>query len=375
MCKTDTARPSAALIYSNVAKSYTEQANIDKLRQKSTFERRSKALETALELQSKVIRPARPDCIKGVKMAFCERGDTFVKPTFCNFEHCQWCGQNGSSAHQRRINRMMPGVEKWDALSYLVVTIPYEIRGFYASKKALNKFRTFVRRKLKKDGFDTAAMRWHWAGDCPDCKHKKKESKDKCVTCFGTGCGSSWHPHLNILLPAGNRGKVTAYNPKSFELKKEYLNGWRQSLATWFHKEHKHIKEFEKHQFKTNIYHNYVPAVGSMYYSKKAKQLVKMDAVTYMRRVKHKVNYITRATLRHPDMEFYTVTLKGYNNMSHIGVWEKSKPEPMACPCCGGELKWYADTVEKWHELRKNLVEIAPGMYFLNFLSMEDPPS
>jgi hypothetical protein len=369
------ARPAkAGLINTNIAKSCTSLYEHAKTEQKRIFEKRQTALSKAEELAKKVKAPAQSTCIRAVRMAYCESGHMFLKPVFCNKESCEYCGENNSPAHDRRIGAILPNVLKWPALSYLVITIPYNLRPLYDNRKSLNEFRTFIRRKLKKDGFTTATLRYHFAGDCQTCKGKGRKN-NPCDSCNSTGSGSAWHPHLNILLPAGNNGSVTAYKPGTCLIRPEYLAGWRKSLSAWFKKRHKKLFT-DKTYSKTNIYHNFVPAVGTFYYSKKAKQLVKMDEETFNKKVAHKVRYVTRATMRHPELiQNFEPFFKKFINTSHVGHWDKEPPEPMACPCCEKPLRWYGEHRDKFTELKKSLVEIKPGMYFINFLHDESPPN
>lgn len=375
---TSTARPSGALISSNVAVSCTSLYEQAKIAQKRTTDARLEAQNKAVNLNKQLRKSARPNCMRALRMAHCENNHLFTKPVFCGSESCEYCGQPNSPAHERRIGSILPQVLKWSALSYLVITIPYEIRQLYYSPKHLNDFRTFIRRKLKKDGFTTATLRWHYAGDCHACKKKKKEEQKNCFVCFGTGCGSEWHPHINVLMPAGNNDKVSAYAGDSCKLQPAYLESWRKSLAAWFKKRHK--KLLPDHKYRTNIYHNYVPATGSYYYSKKARQVVQMDEETRVKMMRHRVRYVTRATLRHPDLvNSMELILKKYKNTSHIGHWEKVAPEPMKCPCCEKPLKWYAEPAIKWQELQEkaDLIEVSEGIYFLNFLNHDHlaPPN
>jgi hypothetical protein len=81
----------------------------------------------------------------------------------------------------------------------LIITIPLQIRAYFNSKEALNDFRTYWRRKLKREGYSCGVMRYHWAGED----------------------GYKYAPHINILAPGGyipknKLAKLIAYLPLWF---------------------------------------------------------------------------------------------------------------------------------------------------------------
>jgi len=309
----------------------------------------------ALSLNQKLENKYQNRCVTGVSVGTCGK-HFFYKPVHCGKESCRYCGEDNSQAHKRRVSRVIDQVRTWKAVSYFVITVPEEARNKMKTRQALNDFRNFVRRKLKRDGFTTALVRWHYAGKCNHCGGGKV-ARLGCVFCQGTGCGDTWEPHLNILLPAGNtkrttksgkiKDAVTCYDYGRETLKSAYIDSWRLSLSDWFR---------ENHSVDSvgNFYHNFIAARDK---DKKQK-------------VNHRVRYIMRATLRNEALaDEMSETLKRYKTTTHIGIWKKAKEErlPIACPCCGGELSWYRDVREKWYSPGKTLIEVETGLYYLDW--------
>jgi hypothetical protein len=71
--------------------------------------------------------------------------------------------------------------ENAGAVGYLVITSPLELREKLRDPEALREVARYIRRMLKREGFDYGYYRWHFAGDE----------------------GKTWYPHLNILIPWG----------------------------------------------------------------------------------------------------------------------------------------------------------------------------
>jgi hypothetical protein len=91
----------------------------------------------------------------------------------------------------------MPKIRALENVGYLVVTVPKEIRYELLDKPKLMKFRTDLKAKLKKMGYDRGLMRFHLFGDCKQCQGHG------CETCKQTGAGSNYNPHLNIIIDQG----------------------------------------------------------------------------------------------------------------------------------------------------------------------------
>ena len=322
---------------------------------KTVLKERKNDTEKATELHSKTVKRDRPGCVTGVAVGYCSSNHFFYKPVHCGREWCTYCGEDRSPAHIRRVSRVSDAVLSWDALSYMVVTVPEACRESFMSKQMLNDFRNFVRRKLKRDGFEQAVIRWHWAGSCPTCKGGKERRKT-CAECSGTGAGKTWEPHLNILTPAGNTTRTTkggktkqavkAYDHGRHTLSADYVKSWRESLSEWF----------KKHTGKDavgNIHHNFV---GPHDKAKAAK-------------FRHRLRYVMRSTLRHKELADRLYFLKGYRTTTHLGnVQVKKVKQETCCPLCTKPLRWYSETWEKWNEKKPgDLIDVGSGLYFLRF--------
>lgn len=201
-------------------------------------------------------------CRRGYLVGYTQ-DKVWFKSLHCNREWCQWCGLDYSLPHQRRVMKAWPRVLGMDGpeLGYMVITVPAELREFMKDRQKLTEFRQYWKRKLRrgtawKKGIEYKGqmhlipmhwqinqgfMRWHWAGE----DH------------------TTWHPHLNILIPAGY-------------LHPNLLRQLKVDFAKWMQKKWK----LEKAPV-ANIYYGYT--------KNEAKK-------------KHLVNYITRPTLKHkPD--------------------------------------------------------------------------
>lgn len=314
-------------------------------------------IETALKLAEKVKKEGKrtvSSCITGVKVGLCVNNHHFMKPVFCGKEDCDFCGQDKSPAHNQRISAVIDQVQSWRAVSYLVFGVPEIGWGFLQNKENLNKYRTFIRRKLKRDGFNVGLMRWHYAGDCKQCNNKKGY-KEKCEACNGTGCGDRWQPHLNVLLPAGNtqrttkKGKVkeavSCYEFGQYSLKKEYLEGWRIAIKDWFQ------ENFKIDAPEGNLWHTFISGTDKL---KKQK-------------IFHKVRYILRATLRNKNLSVYmSPMLKHYKNTAKIGIWQKPIKQVKNCPCCGSSIVWVSEPSHVFfsNAIRKK-IEVQAGMFLI----------
>lgn len=331
-------------------------ANRNKKRLAELSERYRKDRNKALKLSENVKKSGRSNCMTGVMLGYCDNNHRFYKPVYCEKESCSYCGADRSPAHRRRAGKIIDTVKMWPALSYLVITVPDSARDYFLTQKTLNEFRRYVKRKLKRDGFTGGFMRWHWSGDCDQC-HNKPNARGACNHCAGTGSGSVYKPHLNILLPAGNtirstkagkeRPAVVCYDQGRETMKKAYLDQWRRDLQQWF-KDHIRVNE------PANIYHNFV--------GRNTKDRVK--------RMCHRVKYVTRATLRNPILvEQVQNFLKGYRNTSKFGAVILQKTNTDApCPCCGKPLKWFQGNIDNWGKVNK--IEVKTGLFYI-----DDPPN
>jgi hypothetical protein len=194
---------------------------------------------------------------------------TYLKSITCGKDWCRDCGRLGSTSHVRRTSIVKPRIlsllEKTGSIQYLVITIPNYLQHHFYKKETLNDFRTYVRRKLKREGIGLGVMRWHWAGDD----------------------GATWKPHLNILQSGGYISKPT-------------LAKWRAELSIWF-------RDYFKLNFKprANFYTHYNDDPD---------------------KVRHWVNYIFRATLTVSANKQAKATIYKYRNTSIIGsakLWDE----------------------------------------------------
>lgn len=198
----------------------------------------------------------------------------FFKVIVCGKEWCKECGKYLSDTHIRRIVRLQPKIDQIGSnMSYLVVTVPTELRKHFLNKELLNQFREYWRRKIKREYPGTKGyIRYHWAGDIDP---------------------TLWHPHLNII-----------WESKGF-IKPDVLQLWRNELSQWFANTLK-LSYYPK----PNLYHAY------------AQDKTKEDL---MKR-KHWLNYVTRATY-HGNNQDVKKTVKGFRNTAPFGKFEKSSEE------------------------------------------------
>lgn len=275
-----------------------------------------------------------PSCSFSLLMLKCASGHVVSKAIYCGREWCETCGQKKSIIHRRRVSRWIQKSQQITTMGYLVITIPKKIRQKFISKLDLSNFRTFIRRKIKREkpgSADKGFFRFHWAGDCKKCKGKK------CEYCNYTGADSEYHPHLNILL------NTSGY------LDSKILKNFKTDIESWF-------------TAYTKIDCTGKGNINYQYSSKENKH-------------KHWISYVTRATWRFYNEKICTL-IKGFHTGSTFGKWEKNKidnstiaVEKKCCPVCLQE-----DGVI--HNLKKieltskenfnfaNKIEIAPGVFY-----------
>lgn len=277
-------------------------------------------------------------CSQGYLRTICPDNHIIEKTIVCGREWCRDCGKSGSIIHKRKIRRWIPYAEQMESFGgaqYLVITIPDTIRSFFATKKDLNDFRTFIRRYLKRNkltGQDARGlMRYHFAGECPDCKNRK-QNVSNCSTCEGTGGGKKFHPHLNILLQGS-------------WIKPEDLEAFKNSIGKYF-------KRVSGKFYKANV--------NTKYYKKEID-------------FKHKVKYITRATWRFYDKKICSL-IHAFRNNTVFGKFEKTETvqeatEKNCCPICLlqdgviNKLKTFNFILPDKFEFR-TVNEVLPGIYY-----------
>jgi hypothetical protein len=239
------------------------------------------------QLNEPLTQSEQYNCAVGFRMGKTTSG-TFFKQIVCGKEFCKTCGSDYSISHIRRIVRVLPKVMQMSEAGYMVITVPKELREKFKSKKNLNDFRNFIKRKLKrgysyrithkgknfytqKGQVKRAFMRWHWCGED----------------------GLTFKPHLNILI---DKSYIDSF----------YLSKLKIDLSNWF-----------KNQFEMD----YNP-VANIYYAYSSNK-----SQNGQRKVKHWINYITRSTAKNLTDIQSLETIHGYRNISYIGKFEKVKFE------------------------------------------------
>lgn len=242
-----------------------------------------------------------PDCSRGFVKGNCGCS-SYAKNILCGKEYCKDCGREGSPQHQKRFNRWLPKARTLNKFGVLVVTIPEELRYKYQNKIRLSAFRTALKNKLKRLGFEKGLMRWHLFGDCEYCKSKG------CYKCKHTGAGSDFKPHLNIIIESGFIKNINTSEILT-QLKNFVQDFWKAKF---------------KKEYTININYHY------------SKQIT--DRV-------HQIKYITRSTFRIYDQQTDEL-LKNYRLTTVWGVWKKVKLEAEEaldnnnCPECKTFIRW-----------------------------------
>jgi len=261
-----------------------------------------------------------PGCSKGFLYGYCSSSHEFLKNILCSKEYCADCGKDGSPIHATRINRWNPKVRALNekAVGVIVVTIPEELRQEFTYPGYLSNFRTALKNKLKALGHDRGLMRWHLFGDCKECKGRG------CLTCFNTGAGTTYKPHLNIIIRGGFIKDI--YNS-------QFYSELQQFLKIYFKRRHGFSSDK-----KLNLHYSY----------KNTPE-----------KISHIVKYITRSTHRIFNAEI-AEQLHNYRLTTTWGTWKDTKPETDGeklaaniCICCHKENKETTNKI-KWLKLDNN---------------------
>ena len=128
-------------------------------------------------------------CPGWVVVGECLNGHRFAKELYCGREWCPECGAKWSPVHQRRFARWLPKAQQVSSMGYLVVTFPVSARARLRTKKGLSRVGIAVRKVLQRRGIARGLRRWHWFGE-------------------GGQGGPPYHPHLNVLVDGGYRGRA-----------------------------------------------------------------------------------------------------------------------------------------------------------------------
>lgn len=247
------------------------------------------------------------NCLNGWVSGKCKEGHRIAKAIYCDKEWCPECGDNGSMIHRRRIARWKPKVDQMKWINYLVISPPEVVWPFLKDKKELSAFRLYIKRKLQGMGYGRGLSRWHFAGDCKNCKTWKKKG---CVECDYTGMENKWYPHLNIILD-------TKYIPKI------YMEALKRDCRRWFIR-----------RYSVDLPHNVI-VHSSGYTNKDGKK-------------NHILRYVTRATWRYVNSIEEVETIHGFRNCNSWGTYEKpdeyttqlEQLESGGCPHCDGVIEW-----------------------------------
>lgn len=117
-----------------------------------------------------------------------DHGHRYAKTIYCGKEWCPVCGKKGSPSHNRRFVRWYKKITTIDQMRYFVFTIPPALRDKYRTQESLREFGRLVQTLLIKYGYKRGLRRWHWFGDPPRDKQKKK---------------MVYNPHLNVIVDGG----------------------------------------------------------------------------------------------------------------------------------------------------------------------------
>ena len=251
--------------------------------------------------------PNTPICNKGFLKGICLDGHHFAKQLLCNKEYCLTCGAQWSYAHQRRYFRWLPKLKTMESVYYLVISPPRETWHLFKDKKKLNEFRKYIKRFMIYKGYEKGLIRWHWYGDCKICKGQD----ESCSKCKGTGAGTEFYPHLNLLFDA------------------EYIN----DLCTWKFKFAWKLKKMFGIDIKQCVVN------GKFYNNEKQKF--------------HKLRYVTRATFRIYDAQIASLLYR-YHTGTTWGNWKGKidsndidKLEKSTCPLCDKPIEWVGMDMDK----------------------------
>lgn len=191
----------------------------------------------------------------------CENHHQLGKKIVCGKEWCPVCGKHGSTAHGRRMVRLLDKIQTFKRMRYGVFTIPQGLRPYFRTKESLKLLRTRTRELLKKQGFDRGVMRYHYFGD--------KSQK--------------YHPHLNVMFPGGYLNSATLQAIK---------DGYRKVLEK--------ITGVSVEKVSVNVQYRSTP-----------------------RKMVHTLQYVTRATFLDYEWDVeMAMEIRGFKNVNYWGKWE-----------------------------------------------------
>lgn len=248
-----------------------------------------------------------PECSKGFVSGRCATGHMYASNVICGKEYCEDCGKDGSPQHQKRFNRWLPKVKSLESCGFFVFTLPKQLWGSYMNKIRLSAFRTALKNKLKRIGFDRGLMRWHLYGDCHTC------NGHGCNVCKYTGAGKEYKPHLNVIVEWGFMDNINE-------------NAIMLSIKQF-------VKDYLKKKHQLTLLN---PVINYSYADKKNEKTIS-----------HQVKYITRATFRIYEQSAAEI-LKNYRLTTTWGTFKPvystitkdEKLDNSICPKCDKPIIW-----------------------------------
>jgi hypothetical protein len=255
----------------------------------------------------------------------------------CKREYCPECGVKHSLAHKLLTMKlyiyMLELYEEKKSIGYFVITAPPELRKLLKSKKERQKFRRYIIRLFKREGFKKGVTRWHFAGD----KSKK------------------WYPHLNVLVSA-------SYLEKEKLERIKRLIERRYGVKTVFYE---YLKDLPRIYFVAE----YV-ARGTFLMQNE----VGVESIKGSRKVQtwgcFKVNKMNKKTKEEFEHHIKELMMKGYleNEVEKMAYCLLSS----RCPTCYEKLSWQ---VQKYFDLPKgNIYKLGWGCWIIENETIESRP-
>lgn len=289
----------------------------------------------------------------------CESGAEFRKILLCRREWCATCGAEWSDAHRRRFTAWLGKLQTFARLGYIVVTLPESHRP--RTKAELTAVGALVVEVMKDFRFTRGLRRWHYFGDLwvalwqqlePHMKKGDAQRKYGDWTpdqARAVGVTPTWHPHLNIVVDG-----------EGVPRKREAFAEWALEMRT---------ELSDKLGCEVNFHYEFAEA---------AAQKV------------HIGKYITRATFLDCEWDHRMARqIRGFDNAQIWGsrkswdveqVWQMSQVDDSGepaevtvapeleklvtgtCPCCDGDVKWFA--IERTSAYRGRILDDYGGGYY-----------
>ncbi|MFZ8805916.1 MAG: hypothetical protein ACO2PO_23475, partial [Candidatus Calescibacterium sp.] len=272
------------------------------------------------------------------KLSICQDCRKFyVVRVPCKREYCPECGVKHSLAHKQLTMKlyiyMLELYEEKKSIGYFVITAPPELRELLKSKEERQKFRRYIIRLFKREGFGRGVTRWHFAGD----KSKK------------------WYPHLNVLVSA-------SYLEKEKLERIKRLIERRYGVKTVFYE---YLKDLPRIYFVAE----YVARPTFL-----MQDEVGAESIKGSRRVQtwgcFKVNKMNEKTKEEFEQHIRELMIKGYleNEVEKMAYCLLSS----RCPTCYEKLSWQ---VRKYFDLPEgNIYKLGWGCWIIDLNKIENIP-